>query len=244
MQGPVHGCRHSPAASSTEIVEFNEDISVEAASESRTSEAIALKIRAVEYMAVNNKAELKVLIEELENWQPCAASLRNSGIAHIFDDHTVWAIAAFSERAFALRTRFLKTMRQNRRRGSSESAIPFGDASMRQFKQNVDSMEAFVQEKDVNAEDPGLYRRLAYHLVMNNFTVPQALEGLSVDLCRSFTKTAHEGVILARAIANGTAVSVDNRDRMIMARTSELGLACNSKRMANAWEIFRHWNKK
>ena len=77
-------------ASSTEIVEFNEDISVEAASESRTAEAIALKIRAVEYMAVNNKAELKVLIEELENWRPCAASLRNSGIALIFDDTTVW----------------------------------------------------------------------------------------------------------------------------------------------------------
>ena len=132
MRSPNSRLRFS---SSTEIVEFNEDISVEAASESRTAEAIALKIRAVEYMAVDNKAELKILIDELENWQPCATSLRNSGIAHIFDDHTVWAGAAFSERAFALRTRFLKTMRQNRRRGSSESAIPFGDASMRQFKQ-------------------------------------------------------------------------------------------------------------
>jgi hypothetical protein len=122
-------------ATSTEIAKLNEDISVEVASETRTAEAIALKIRAVEHMAVNNKAELKVLIEELENWQPCAASLRNSGIAHIFDDHTVWAGATLSERAFALRSKFLKTMRQNRRRGSSESAIPFGDASMRQFKQ-------------------------------------------------------------------------------------------------------------
>ena len=103
LNAQVSGPRHSQSArsssldadtvqpaSSTEIVEFNEDISVEAASESRTAEAIALKIRAVEYMAVNNKAELKVLIEELENWRPCAASLRNSGIALIFDDTTVW----------------------------------------------------------------------------------------------------------------------------------------------------------
>ena len=149
-----------------------------------------------------------------------------------------------SERAFALRSKFLRTMRQNRRRGSSESAIPFGDASMRQFKQDVDSMEAFVRVTDVNAEDPGLYRRIAYHLVMNKFTVPQALEGLNVDLCRSFTSTVHEGVILARAIANGTAVSVDNRNRMIVARTSEFKLACNSHKMLNAWEISLHWNKR
>ena len=82
---------------------------------------------------------------------------------------------------------------------------------MRQFKQNVDSMEAFVRVTDVNAEDPGLYRRLAYHLVMSHFTVPQALEGLNVDLCRPFIKTVHDGVILAKAIANGTSVLVDNR---------------------------------
>ena len=77
-------------AGTTEIVEFSEVISVEAATETRTAAAIAFKIRAVEYMAVNNKAELKALIEELENWRPCAASLRNSGIALIFDDTTVW----------------------------------------------------------------------------------------------------------------------------------------------------------
>ena len=77
-------------AGTTEIIEFSEVISVEAATETRTAAAIAFKIRAVEYMAVNNKAELKVLIEELENWRPCAASLRNSDIALIFDDTTVW----------------------------------------------------------------------------------------------------------------------------------------------------------
>ena len=58
------------------------------------------------------------------------------------------------------------------------------------------------QEKDVNVDDPGIFRRLAYHLVMNNFTVPHSLEGLRIDLCKSFIKTVHEGAILARAIAN------------------------------------------
>ena len=110
--------------------------------------------------------------------------------------------------AFALRSKFLKTMRQNRRRGSSESVIPFSEASTRQFKQNVDSMEAFLQEKDVNVADPGIFRRLAYHLVMNNFTVPHSLEGLRVDFCKSFIKTVHEGAILARAIANDSATVV------------------------------------
>ena len=85
--------------------------------------------------------------------------------------------------AFALRSKFLKTMRQNRRRGSSESVFPFSEASTRQFKKNVDSMEAFIQEKDVKGADPGIFRRLAYHLVMNNFTVPHSLEGLKVDFC-------------------------------------------------------------
>ena len=68
-------------ATSTDIAKLNEDISAEVASETRTAEAIALKIRAVEHMAVNNKAELKVLIDDIENWQPCTESLRNSGIA-------------------------------------------------------------------------------------------------------------------------------------------------------------------
>ena len=231
-------------ASTTEIVEFTEVISDEATTEIRTAAAIAFKIRAVEYMAVSNKVDLKALIEELEHWRPCAASLRNSGIASIFDDITVWEGAAFSVQAFALRSKFLRTMRQNRRRGSSESVIPFSEASTRQFKKNVDSMEAFIQEKDVKGSDPGIFRRLAYHLVMNNFTVPHSLEGLKVDFCRSFIKNMHEGAILARAIANGTAISVDNRDRMVRARAAEFRASCNCERMVNAREVSLHWNKK
>ena len=95
-------------------------------------------------MPVNNKVELKALVEELEYWRPCAASLRMSGLSLIFEDITVWEGAALSEQVFALRAKFSRTMKQGRRKGSSESVIPFSEASMRQFKQNVDSMEAFV----------------------------------------------------------------------------------------------------
>ena len=61
-------------ATSTEIVKLNDGISFAAASETRTAEAIVLKIRAVEHMAVNNMAELKILIDDIENWQPCTES--------------------------------------------------------------------------------------------------------------------------------------------------------------------------
>ena len=200
--------------------------------------AITVKNRAVEYMAVNNKVELKALVEELGYWQPCAASLRKSGLSLIFDDITVWEGASLSEQVFALR------MKQGRRKSSSESVIPFSEVSMRQFKQNVYSMEAFVHAKDVAGADPGIFRRLAYHLVMNSFTVPQSLEGLKVDSCHSFIKSVHEAAILNRAIANGTAIAEDDRSPMIKARAAEFRAACNSEKMVNAWRVSLHWNKK
>ena len=135
-------------------------------------------------------------------------------------------------------------MKQGRRKGSSESVIPFSEASMRQFKQNVDSMEAFVQEKDVAGADPGIFRRLAYHLVMNSFTVPQALEGLKLDSCHSFIRNVQEAATLNRAIANGTAIAEDNRNRMVKARAAEFRAACNFEKIVNAWRVSLHWNKK
>ena len=54
----------------------------------------------------------------------------------------------------------------------------------------------------------------------------------------------HEGAILARAIANGTAIFVDNRDRMVRARAAEFRASCNCERMVNAREVSLHWNKK
>ena len=53
-------------ADTTEKVEFIKIISNEAATESRTAAAIAVKNRAVEYMTVNNKVELKGFVEELK----------------------------------------------------------------------------------------------------------------------------------------------------------------------------------
>ena len=234
----------SQPADTTEQIVIAEVISDEAATVIRTTAAIAFRNRAVEHMAVNNKVELKALVEELADWQPCAASLRKSGLSLIFDDITVWEGASLSEQVFALRTKFSRTMKQGRRKSSSESVIPFSEASMRQFKQNVDSMEAFVQEKDVAGADPGIFRRLAYHLVMNSFTVPQSLEGLKVDSCHSFIKSVHEAAILNRAIANGTAIAEDDRSRMIKARNAEFRAACNSEKMVNALRVSMHWNKK
>ena len=65
----------------TVTVELNEIFSDEAATEYPTAAAITVKNRAVEYMAVNNKVELKALVEELGDWRPCAASLRKSGLS-------------------------------------------------------------------------------------------------------------------------------------------------------------------
>ena len=76
-------------ADTTEQMVIAEVISDEAATVIRTTGAITFKNRAVEYMAVNNKVELKALVEELGYWQPCAASLRKSGLSLIFDDITV-----------------------------------------------------------------------------------------------------------------------------------------------------------
>ena len=116
-------------------------------------------------MAVNNKVELKALVEELGNWRPCAASLRKSGLSFIFQDIMVWEEATVAEEAYALRAKFSRLVKQGRRKGSTELVTPFSEVSSRQFRQTVDSMEAFVQEKDATEADPGIFRRLAYHLV-------------------------------------------------------------------------------
>ena len=105
-------------------------------------------------------------------------------------------------------------------------------------------MEAFVQGGDVTEADPGIYKRLAYHLVMNNFTVPQSLEGLKVESCGSFVNDMHESTAMNRAIANGTAIAEDIRSRMMMARIAEFRLASDSVKMVNAWAVTLHWDKK
>ena len=79
---------------------------------------------------------------------------------------------------------------------------------------------------------------------MNSFTVPQSLEGPTVDSCHSFIKSVHEAAILNRAIANGTAIAEDDRSRMITARKAEFRAACNSEKIVNALRVSMHWNKK
>ena len=88
----------------------------------------------------------------------------------------------------------------------------------------------------------GLYKKLAYHFVMNNFTVPQSLEGLKVESCKAFAKSFHDVTALSRAIANGTAIAADARSRLMMARTAEFRSAIDSEKMVNAWEVTRHWD--
>ena len=156
----------------------------------------------------------------------------------------VWEEATVAEEAYALRAKFSRLVKQGRRKGSTELVTPFSEVSSRQFRQTVDSMEAFVQERDVTEADPGIFRRLAYHLVMNNFTVPQALEGLKVDACYSFVRNVQEAATLNRAIANGTAIAEDIRNRMVKARTADFRLACNAEKIVNAWNATLYWHKK
>ena len=143
-----------------------------------------------------------------------------------------------------LRSRFTKIMKNGCKNISPDLTSPFKDVSSLQFRQSVDSMEAFVQGGHTFEIERGLYRRLAYHLVMNNFTVPQALEGLKADACSSFAKSFHEIAALNRAIDNGAAAAAFNRHRMLMARTDEFSSAINSAKMVDAWEVTRLWNKQ
>ena len=75
---------------------------------------------------------------------------------------------------------------------------------------------------------------------MNNFTVPQSLEGLKVESCASFVKAMHETTAMNRAIANGTAIAEDIRSRMMMARAIEFRLASDSMKIVNAWAVILH----
>ena len=82
--------------------------------------------------------------------------------------------------------------------------------------------------------EKGLYKKLAYHLVMKYFTVPQSLEGLKVESGKAFAKNIHEVAALSRAIANGTAIAADARSRLMMARTAEFRSAISSETILNA----------
>ena len=67
-------------------------------------------------------------------------------------------------------------------------------------------MEAFVQGGCAAAGDAGLFRRLVYHPVFNNFTDPQSLEGLKIESFASFLNGARETIAMLRSIATGTKI--------------------------------------
>ena len=88
--------------------------------------------------------------------------------------------------------------------------------------------------------DPGLFRRLAYHLVINNFTDPQSLEGLTIESCASFLNGPHETTAMLRSIATGTSIAEENRNSEAAARTVEFRWAAGSIKMADAWAVTEH----
>ena len=109
---------------------------------------------------------------------PCAVSLRQFGIPFIFNDTAVWEAADATDEVNRLRTKFTALLRSSRKGGNSckhDFLAPFKSITPFQFKQIVDKMEAFVQGGCTTPGDPGMFRRLAYHLVINNFTDPQSL---------------------------------------------------------------------
>ena len=193
-------------------------------------------------MVANDNKEIESLITDLHKWQPCAVSLRKSGLPLIFYDVKVWEDAKVYDKASKLRTKFSSIMQSDRKNKSADLTAPFNSMSPLQFRQTVYKMEAFVQGGHIVEAKKGLYKKLAYHLVMNNFTVPQSLEGLKVESCKAFAKSIHEVTALSRAIANGTAIAADARSRLMMARTAEFRSAIDLEKMVNAWEVTRHWD--
>ena len=133
--------------------------------------------------------------------------MRQSGLPLIFNDVKVCDDAKATDEVCELRTRFSKTLRSGRRSSTTDFTNPFNSMSLHQFKQTVDSLQAFLRGGDTTQVNPGLFRRLAYHLVMNNFTVLQALEGLNIESCASFIDGVYEATSMNRAIATGTRIA-------------------------------------
>ena len=85
-----------------------------------------------------------------------------------------------------------------------------------------------------NTVSDGIHRRLAYHLVMRGFTLPQTLEGLEVTACKSFASNIVDVAVLSQAIAMGTAMASADRDKIMAARSSEFKATLDSVQMVNA----------
>ena len=214
-----------------------------AASDEQLWQAIKYKNWAVDCMACNNVVGIKAVLVALEAWDPSPAALRTSGFPIVFHDIKFWEDAKVSDRASALRNKFRKVMKDDRPSEKCNSLTPFLSLSQLQFRQAIDNMSAFIRNGNTTEPVKGIYMKLAYHLVMNGFTVPQALEGPKVTACQSFANSIHEVPVLSQAIASGTAVAVAGRNRLMMARTSEFKSTLDSELMVNAWSVTQHWNQ-
>ena len=163
--------------------------------DARTIVAVSFRNAAIKHMAAKDKNALNEFLEELTKCRPCAVSLRQFGLPFIFNDTAAREAADATDEANKLRTKFAALLRSSRKAGKSckqDFLAPFSSVTHFQFKQIVDKMEAFVQGGCATPGDPGLFRRLAYHLVINNFTDPQSLEGLTIESCASFLNGPHE----------------------------------------------------
>ena len=91
--------------------EPNSEASEKAATEARIATAVDFTNRAVNCMVANDKNEIESLITDLHKWQPCAVSLRKSGLLLIFYDVKVWEDAKVYDEASELRTKFSSIMK-------------------------------------------------------------------------------------------------------------------------------------
>ena len=122
-----------------------------------------------------------------------------------------------------MREKFHKVLNSKRRTRNSCSIDflgPFTSMTVYQFKRTVDSMEAFVKGGCTTQAETGIFRRLAYHLVMNNFTEPQSLEGLDIKIFDPFLDGPQDTTAIVRSIATGNRVAEEIRNREATARAT------------------------
>ena len=151
----------------------------------------------------------------------------------IFHDIKFWQDANLTARAAALRDKFRKVMRKDGAIPKCKSLYPFQSLSHQQFRQAIDNMTAHMRGSQ-NMVRESIHRKLAYHVVMRGFTLPQTLEGLNVEACNSFASSIVDVSVLSQAIAMGTAMARADRDKLMVARSFEFKATLDSVQMVNA----------
>ena len=220
------------------------EAAAKAAAKEQLSRAIRYKNLAIDCMACSNIVGIKALLGTLETWQPSASTLRASGLPIIFHDIKFWEDAKVFDRASALLSKFRKVMQDDRPSERGKPLTPFLSLSQLQFRQAIDRMAAFMRSGSTTEAVKGIFLKLAYHIVMNGFTMPQALEGLRMESCQVFTSSMLEETILSQAITTGTAMAVASRQKLMLARTAEFKATLDSELMVNAHAITQHWNQR